>query len=275
MGTRRVIGNCPKIAPERLLTHFVRSASAGETSAHGLGSFRTGRVERYRRWSQSKSSRRDHRQKMSLTTSQLKSLHSACPTSVACAPHNEDNYLFTQLGSGSINAVSPVSRRFRISMDLCTSLTAWRGGQAGEVASHFAVQAWHNTLLINCRAKTRFKQQAFAQSLKSCGRRNERVDLPGKPGKPELTGMGTTLTAAAVYGTTVTVAQLGDSPGLSAARREHHPTNEGSESGCPVGGGRQNHDPRSQDSPAPQRHPPSHGNSIPNRSSHLDREPQT
>ena len=147
---------------------------------------------------------------MSLTTSQLKVAAFGMSDVGRVRTNNEDNYLFTQLGSGLINAVSP---------DCIDSESQWifivadgmGGGQAGEVASHLAVQGVAQNFADKLSAKTKFKQQAFAKALSHAVEETNQSIFQESQENQELTGMGTTLTAAAVYGTTVTVAQLGDS----------------------------------------------------------------
>ena len=60
-------------------------------------------------------------------------------------------------------------------------------------------------------AKKKLTQQAFAKALTHAVEETNRSIFQESQKNQELTGMGTTLTAAAVYGTILTVAQLGDS----------------------------------------------------------------
>jgi protein phosphatase len=124
--------------------------------------------------------------------------------------NNEDSYLFTQIGSGLINAVSP---------DGSDGGNQWvfivadgmGGGQAGEVASRWAVDGVVQRFADQLAARQQLTPETFSKALSDAVEETNLSLFTESQRNQDLAGMGTTLTAAAVFDGTLTVAQLGDS----------------------------------------------------------------
>ena len=123
--------------------------------------------------------------------------------------NNEDNFLFTQVGSGLINAVPAQP----VDSDCWLFIVAdgMGGGQAGEVASQMTVELVAQNFADHRSGKQSFDANLFAKDLVRAVDKTNQTVFHESQAKKELRGMGTTLTAAAVTGKTITVAQLGDS----------------------------------------------------------------
>lgn len=147
---------------------------------------------------------------MNLKTSPLKVAAFGMSNVGRVRTNNEDNYLFTQVGSGLINAVSPDSPNADNQWIFIVA-DGMGGGQAGEVASQLAVAGVAQSFTDQLTANKQLTPQAFAKALTHAVEETNRSIFQESQENQELTGMGTTLTAAAVSGTILTVAQLGDS----------------------------------------------------------------
>ena len=123
--------------------------------------------------------------------------------------NNEDNFLFTQLGSGLINAIPSEP----VDSDCWLFIVAdgMGGGQAGEVASQMTVDLVAKNFTERVSGKQIFDPNLFAKDLERAVDQTNQIVFDESQANRELRGMGTTLTAAAVNGSTITVAQLGDS----------------------------------------------------------------
>jgi serine/threonine protein phosphatase PrpC len=126
--------------------------------------------------------------------------------------NNEDSFLIANVADGATtpNAMEPNEV---IGGDGSIFLVAdgMGGGQAGEVASRMAVDLVATSFLEQLRRKRFMKQKTFVRLLKGSVQEANRMVLQEGQKKIQLKGMGTTLTAAAVHGTSIFFAQLGDS----------------------------------------------------------------
>jgi protein phosphatase len=123
--------------------------------------------------------------------------------------NNEDNFLFTQSGSGLINTL-PVEFDSEAPWIFIVA-DGMGGGQAGEVASQMAVELVSEKFAARVNQKRISSHQGFIKALTSVVDEANRSILQAGQQKQELRGMGTTLTAATVHNNTVFFAQLGDS----------------------------------------------------------------
>jgi protein phosphatase len=85
------------------------------------------------------------------------------------------------------------------------------GANAGEVASRMAVDLVARSIIDQMRNKRAFGRNRFVRILKQAVQEANRVIFEEARTNTQSRGMGTTLTGAAVWGTTVYFAQLGDS----------------------------------------------------------------
>ena len=124
--------------------------------------------------------------------------------------NNEDNYLFTQVGSGSINLV-PATEMDSAAPWIFIVADGMGGGQAGEVASQMAVKLVAEKFAARLNPKRPSGHQAFVKALTGAVEDTNRSVFQQGQSNDELRGMGTTLTAAAVIDASAIFAQLGDS----------------------------------------------------------------
>ena len=123
--------------------------------------------------------------------------------------NNEDSFLFTQFGSGLINSIPADSNSAAPWIFIVAD--GMGGGQAGEVASQMAVELVSEKFAARLNQKRISNHQGFVKTLTSIVDEANRSILEAGQQNRELSGMGTTLTAAAVYNDTAYFAQLGDS----------------------------------------------------------------
>jgi PPM family protein phosphatase len=123
--------------------------------------------------------------------------------------NNEDNFLFTQLGSGSINSIPAESNSTAPWIFIVAD--GMGGGQAGEVASQMATELVAEKFGVRVIQKNISNHQGYVKALTGAVEETNRTVFHEGQHKNELKGMGTTLTAAAVCGKSVIFAQLGDS----------------------------------------------------------------
>ena len=124
--------------------------------------------------------------------------------------NNEDSFFFTQLGSGLENFIvaetaDPDARWIFIVAD------GMGGGQAGEVASQMTVELVAKNVAEPLSNRQVFDQDNFVKALTNAVEKTNQTVFQESQSNKNLRGMGTTLTAAVVAGSTLTVAQLGDS----------------------------------------------------------------
>ena len=124
--------------------------------------------------------------------------------------NNEDNFLFTQLGSGLINSI-PATETNLVTPWIFIVADGMGGGQAGEVASQMAVELVADKFAARVSQKRIATQQGFEKALGGAVEEANRTVFQKGQNKDDLRGMGTTITAAAVCGTSAIFAQLGDS----------------------------------------------------------------
>jgi protein phosphatase len=124
--------------------------------------------------------------------------------------NNEDNFLFTQLRTGLINAIPEIPAN---SQDGWIFIVAdgMGGGQAGEVASQMAVELVAENFTNRLNDAGSSDRQGLARALTAAVEETNQSIFQESQSNEDLRGMGTTLTAAVVSDETVTVAQLGDS----------------------------------------------------------------
>jgi serine/threonine protein phosphatase PrpC len=123
--------------------------------------------------------------------------------------NNEDNFLIADLNSG-ITTADPAP--LHILGDCLLLVADGMGGvEAGEVASRMAVELIAQYFVSRLRGSECAEAQAFVRILKdSIEEANQRV-FEQAANDSRFKGMGTTLTAAAVYGRSIFFAQVGDS----------------------------------------------------------------
>jgi PPM family protein phosphatase len=126
--------------------------------------------------------------------------------------NNEDSFLIADLNSG-VSAPDSAALRQIVGGKGCLFLVAdgMGGLEAGEVASRMAVELTAQYFLTRLRDNECSEPQVFVSTLKkSIEEANQRVFEEARKNS-KLRGMGTTLTAAAVYGGSIFFAQVGDS----------------------------------------------------------------
>ena len=124
--------------------------------------------------------------------------------------NNEDSFLIADLADG-VERIGSAAEHFAVSEKggLFMVADGMGGAEAGEVASQMAVESVCRYLRTQ-RFDTR---QTFVKSLKKAVESaNRTIHQEGKK-NPERSGMGTTLTAAAVFAEELFFAQVGDSRG--------------------------------------------------------------
>jgi serine/threonine protein phosphatase PrpC len=126
--------------------------------------------------------------------------------------NNEDSFLiatptsdFANPNPAEFNGVLPENGTLFIVAD------GMGGAQAGEVASRLAVETVARNFVQALEKKASLDQQTLISALtETIQEANQLIFQEGQKSS-EFNGMGTTLTAATVFGTTILFAQLGDS----------------------------------------------------------------
>jgi PPM family protein phosphatase len=126
--------------------------------------------------------------------------------------NNEDSFLiatptsdFANHNPAELNGIIPENGAMFIVAD------GMGGAQAGEVASRMAVDTVARNFINALNKKDSLDQQTLISALtETIQEANQLIFHEGQK-NTEFNGMGTTLTAATVFGTTILFAQLGDS----------------------------------------------------------------
>lgn len=128
--------------------------------------------------------------------------------------NNEDSFLIADIGSGVIDCDTAETQQ-RLSRDGAILLVAdgMGGLDAGEVASGMAVELVATKLIDQVTHSRPTGNQSFIKLLKRIVQETNGLILEESQRVGNSGGMGTTLTAAAVHGTAIFFAQLGDSRG--------------------------------------------------------------
>jgi protein phosphatase len=132
-------------------------------------------------------------------------------------PHNEDNFLIVNLGDGrSWTAGDKLPDPFIIELSpsdqgvLLAVSDGMGGALAGEVASQMAVTKVRDSMMSLQKAP-RFKRFKFHEHLRFAVERANLFINHQSQLSPEYAGMGATFTGAGLDGTTLYLAQVGDS----------------------------------------------------------------
>ncbi|TFG44947.1 MAG: serine/threonine-protein phosphatase [Gemmatimonadales bacterium] len=126
--------------------------------------------------------------------------------------HNEDTYLIADLSTGELCdatevQVCPVGPRGSLFM----VADGMGGAAAGELASALGAETIHNHLMRTWAADEDSSGERFAFRMREAVEEANRKIHEHALENPEVKGMGTTVTAAGVYGTDLYLAQIGDS----------------------------------------------------------------
>lgn len=126
--------------------------------------------------------------------------------------NNEDSFLIVDLTTGLATPDPAELQQITGQKGNLFLVADGMGGvEAGEVASHMAVNLVTQYFLDRLKNEDPVNKQTFARILKrSIEEANRRVFEEGQR-ESKHRGMGTTLTAAAVHGTSIFFAQVGDS----------------------------------------------------------------
>jgi protein phosphatase len=126
--------------------------------------------------------------------------------------NNEDSFLIADIDHG-ITDPQPAEADFRLSGEGAVLLVAdgMGGLEAGEVASGMAVNLVATKLLDALRQNPPRNYQDFVKILRRIVQDTNRSILEAGRAQQRASGMGTTLTAAALYENSIYFAQLGDS----------------------------------------------------------------
>jgi serine/threonine protein phosphatase PrpC len=126
--------------------------------------------------------------------------------------NNEDSFLIVDLTTGiAIPENDDVHHVMGENGGLFLVADGMGGGAAGEIASRMAVEFVAQNLLDSLRVEQSMEQRNFSRIFKASIEDANRSVFQEGQRDPNLKGMGTTLTAAAVFDTTLFFAQLGDS----------------------------------------------------------------
>jgi PPM family protein phosphatase len=126
--------------------------------------------------------------------------------------NNEDSFLiatptsdFANQNPAELNGIMPENGTMFIVAD------GMGGAQAGEVASRMAVDTVARNFINALNEKDSLDQQTLISALTETIQETNQLIFREGQKNSECNGMGTTLTVAMVYGTTIFFAQLGDS----------------------------------------------------------------
>jgi serine/threonine protein phosphatase PrpC len=126
--------------------------------------------------------------------------------------NNEDSFLIANLTSGIVTpSTAAVNDPIPTDANLFIVADGMGGMQAGEVASHMAVDLVARNMIDQLKHKHPTDQQSFVKILERAVQETNRFVFQEGQRDSQLRGMGTTLTAAAVHGGSLFIAQLGDS----------------------------------------------------------------
>lgn len=126
--------------------------------------------------------------------------------------HNEDTYLVADLSTGETRAEtgvhqSPIGPRGALFM----VADGMGGAAAGELASALAAQTIHTHLVATWTQDTDSSREHFAFRMREAVEEANRQIHAYALEHTDVRGMGTTVTAAGVFGTDLYLAQIGDS----------------------------------------------------------------
>lgn len=126
--------------------------------------------------------------------------------------HNEDTYLVADLSSGSVVS-SATAAEHVVGPRGCLFMVAdgMGGAAAGELASSMAAQVIFEHLSTTWRTDADASGERFAFRLREAVERANAEIHAYAQEHADVRGMGTTLTAAGVFGSTLFLAQIGDS----------------------------------------------------------------
>jgi protein phosphatase len=126
--------------------------------------------------------------------------------------NNEDSFLIANLTTGVATQESAkIHDAIGEEGTLLLVADGMGGAKAGEVASRMAVESIAQNFFTSLRSNQSIDQQEFVRILKTAIEEANRLVFQEAQRDGKLKGMGTTLTAAAVHGTSIFFAQLGDS----------------------------------------------------------------
>lgn len=126
--------------------------------------------------------------------------------------NNEDSFLVADLTTGASAADGSVLNYASGERGSLLVVADGMGGvEAGEVASRMAVDLVAEHLLQQLSNTLLLDQRTFVKALSESVHEANRIVFEEGLSNSKLRGMGTTLTAAGVYGTSIFFAQLGDS----------------------------------------------------------------
>ena len=135
--------------------------------------------------------------------------------------HNEDTYLIADLSTGNVDLLPEVQEHVvgpRGSLFMVAD--GMGGAAAGELASAMAVETIHRHLATAWRNDVEASSNLFAirvrEAVELANHRIHRYAID----HPDVRGMGTTVTAAGVYGSDLFLAQIGDSRGYLIRKRQ-------------------------------------------------------
>ena len=126
--------------------------------------------------------------------------------------HNEDTYLIADLSTGElcdatdgqVCVVGPRGSLFMVADGM-------GGAAAGELASALAAQTIHAHLMSTWATSTDSGREEFAAAMRAAVEEANRTIHEYALEHPDVRGMGTTVTAAGVFGPDLYLAQIGDS----------------------------------------------------------------
>ncbi len=126
--------------------------------------------------------------------------------------HNEDTYLVADLSTGKlcdateaqVCHVGPRGSLFMVADGM-------GGAAAGELAAALAAETIHTHLMATWAADTETSREKFAFRVREAVEEANRRIHDYALANPDVKGMGTTVTAAGVYGNDLYLAQIGDS----------------------------------------------------------------
>lgn len=126
--------------------------------------------------------------------------------------HNEDTYLIADLSTGELTGDAGIERQAigpRGSLFMVAD--GMGGAAAGELASALAAQTIHAHLMSTWSVGDDTSREAFASHMRAAVEEANREIHAYAQEHPDVRGMGTTVTAAGVFGSDLYLAQIGDS----------------------------------------------------------------
>ncbi len=126
--------------------------------------------------------------------------------------HNEDTYLVADLSTGKVCDASE-TQRCDIGPRGSVFMVAdgMGGAAAGELASALAAETIHQHMMKTWATESDTSRERFAFRVREAVEEANRQIHEHAKANPDVRGMGTTVTAAGVYGSDLYLAQIGDS----------------------------------------------------------------